>query len=182
MPGERLRLGLGRGLPEARRRRLLPLFVFAALASSTIPSACTTYRAVSGDPPVAQPVRVRLAPEGQVRAAQATGAARASLEGQVLALEPDAFVLEVPIPGIDPALHREAKTADTIRVLRADVTAAETQHFSRIRTGLLAGGIAAGVVGVVFIGTSGSSGGVDDGPGHRSAFRSFLSFAIPTGR
>lgn len=100
----------------------------------------------------------------------------------MLAAEPDAFLLQVPIPGIDPALHRNAKAADTLRVLRANVTTVETQHFSRVRTGLLAGGIVAGVVAVVFVGTSGSSGGTDDGPGHRSAFRWLLSFPIPGGR
>ena len=166
-----------------RAARLPSRFLaFAVLAWSLTPSACTTFRAVAGDPRVEERVRVRLTAEGQVRAAQATGAARESLEGQLLAAAPDAFLLQVAIPGIDPALHRDAKTADTLRVLRANVTAVETQHFSRVRTGLLAGGIVAGVVGVVLVGTSGSSGGTDDGPGHRSAFRSFLSFAIPGGR
>ena len=158
------------------------LLAFGVLSCSLAVPACTTFRGVAGDPPVEERVRIRLGAEGQVRAAQATGAARESLEGRLLAAEPDAFLLQVAIPGLDPALHRSATTADTLRVLRADVTAVETQHFSRVRTGLLAGGIVAGVVGVVLVGTSGSSGGTDDGPGHRSAFRSFLSFAIPGGR
>lgn len=161
------------------RSRFLALGVLACVLVSP---ACTTFRAVAGDPPVEERVRVRLTAEGQVRAAQTTGAARESLEGQMLAAEPDAFLLQVPIPGIDPALHRNAKTADTLRVLRTNVTTVETQHFSRVRTGLLAGGIVAGVVGVVLVGTSGSSGGTDDGPGHRSAFRWLLSFPIPGGR
>lgn len=155
---------------------------FGVLTCFLTSSACTTFRAVGRDPSVAERVRVRLTAEGQVRAAQATGAARESLEGQMLALEPDAFLLQVPIPGLDPALHRDAKTADTLRVLRTDVTAVESQHFSRARTGLLVGGIVAGVVGVVLVGTSGSSGGTDDGPGHRSAFRWILSFPIPRAR
>ena len=158
------------------------LLAFGVLTCFLTSSACTTFRAVTGEPSVAERVRVRLTAEGQVRAAQATGAARESLEGQMLALDPDAFLLQVPIPGLDPALHRDAKTADTLRVLRTDVTAVETQHFSRARTGLLVGGIVAGVVGVVLVGTSGSSGGTDDGPGHRSAFRWLLSFPIPGGR
>lgn len=158
------------------------LLAFGVLTCFLTSSACTTFRVVTGEPSVEERVRVRLTAEGQVRAAQATGAARESLEGQMLALDPDAFLLQVPIPGLDPALHRDAKTADTLRVLRTDVTAVETQHFSRARTGLLAGGIVAGVVGVVLVGTSGSSGGTDDGPGHRSAFRWLLSFPIPGGR
>ena len=166
----------------SRMRLSSRLLAFGVLTCFLTSSACTTFRVVAGEPSVEERVRVRLTAEGQVRAAQATGAARESLEGQMLALDPDAFLLQVPIPGIDPALHRDAKTADTLRVLRTDVTAVETQHFSRARTGLLAGGIVAGVVGVVLVGTSGSSGGTDDGPGHRSAFRWLLSFPIPGGR
>lgn len=165
-----------------RMRLSSRLLAFGVLTCFLTSSACTTFRTVAGEPSVAERVRVRLTAEGQVRAAQATGAARESLEGQMIALDPDAFLLQVPIPGIDPALHRDAKTADTLRVLRTDVTAIETQHFSRARTGLLAGGIVAGVVGVVLVGTSGSSGGTNDGPGHRSAFRWLLSFPIPGGR
>lgn len=145
---------------------------------------CTTFQPVAGDPVLGQRIRTQLTAEGQLRHARVTGVARTSLDGDVLSLESEALLLQVPIPGIDPGLHRSAKVADTLRVLRADVTSIDVQRFSPTRTGLLAGGVAvAGALAVVLAGTVGGSDGGDDGPGHRSAYRSFLAaIKIPLGR
>lgn len=145
--------------------------------------ACTTLRPVAGDPSPGQRVRAQLAAEGQIRQAQFTGVARTSLDGDVLSVDSETLVLRVPILGIDPELHRNTKVADTLRVPRADVTSLDTQRFSPARTGLLAGGIAAaGALGVLLAKGIGSSEGVEDGPGHRSAFRRFIAaIRVPVG-
>lgn len=154
--------------------------VVALLAAS----ACSTFHPVTGDPALGERVRARLTVEGQVRQAAATGAARMSLEGSVLSVEPDMLVLVVPIPGIVPELQRSPKVADTLSIPRADVTGIDVQRFSPVRSGLLAGGIvAAGVLGVALAGHIGSSdGGIDD-PTNRNAFRPGIPIVrIPVGR
>lgn len=145
---------------------------------------CTTFQPVADDPALGQRIRTRLTAEGQLRHARVTGVARTSLDGDVLSVESEALLLVVPIPGIDPGLHRSTKVADTLRVLRADVTGIDAQRFSAARTSLLAGGIAvAGALAVVLAGSVGSSEGGDDGPGHRSAYRRLLTaIRIPLGR
>ena len=168
--------------PDAGVRWPTAAVGFAFLALSCL--GCTTFQPIAGDPVPGERIRTQLAAEGQLRQAQVTGVARASLDGDLLSVEPEALVLQVPIPGIDPGLHRSTKVADTLRVLRADVTSVEMQRFSPARTSLLAGGIAvAGALGVVLAGNVGASDGAPDGPGHRSAFQRLLAaIRIPVGR
>ena len=156
----------------------------AAIGLLLLPTqACTTLRPIAGDPLPGQRVRAQLAAEGQIRQAQVTGVARTSLDGDVLSVDSETLVLLVPIAGIDPGLHRNAKVADTLRVLRTDVTSLDTQRFSPVRTSLLAGGIAAAsVLGVLLAEGIGSSEGTEDGPGHRSAFWRFIAaIRVPLG-
>ena len=83
-----------------------------------------------------------------------------------------------------PALQRSPKVADTLRVLRADVTGLDVQRFSAARSGLLAGGVvAAGVLGVVLAGHIGSSEGGSEDPTNRNAFRPGIPIVrFPLGR
>ena len=110
--------------------------------------------------------------------------ARTSVEGSVLAVEPDVLLLVVPIPGIVPELHRSPKVADTLSVPRGDVTGIDVQRFSPVRSGLLAGGIVmAGVLGVALAGHVGSSEGVTEDATNRNAFRPGIPIVrIPVGR
>ena len=148
--------------PDAGVRWPTAAVGFAFLALSCL--GCTTFQPIAGDPVPGERIRTQLAAEGQLRQAQVTGVARASLDGDLLSVEPEALVLQVPIPGIDPGLHRSTKVADTLRVLRADVTSVEMQRFSPARTSLLAGEIAvAGALGVVLAGNVSSLG--DHHPG-----------------
>ena len=158
--------------------RLLVALVFLAA------QACTAYRPVTGEPELGERIRAQLTPPGQIRQATVTGVARTALEGDVIGVEQDALLLRVPIPGVAPELQRNPKVADTLRVLRSDITGIDMQHFSPLRTGLLAGGIVVvGTVSILAAGHIGSSEGVDDDPGDRTAFRpSFTVIRIPTGR
>ncbi len=161
----------------------------AAMAAITIVAlfttpACSTFQPTTGKPPVGERVRARLTPEGQVRQASATGLARLSLEGRVLAVEPEVLVLEVPIPGIVPELQRSPKVADTLRIPRSDVTGIDAQRFSALRSALLGGGlVSAAVLSIALAGHIGSSdGGIDD-PTGRNALRPGVPFVrIPIGR
>lgn len=157
------------------------LVSLATLGALFVLPACTTFRPLATDPNAGEQIRARLTVEGQVRAASATGAARTSLEGSVLAVGRDTLVMEVPIPGLVPELQRSPKVADTLHVLRADVTGIDVQRFSAVRSGLLASGVvAAGVLGVLLAGHIGSSdGGISD-PTNRNALRPIVS--IPIGR
>lgn len=139
---------------------------------------------MTGSPAIGEQVRAQLTAEGQVRQAAVTGVARMSLEGNVLAVEPEQLVLQVAIPGIVPELQRSAKVADTLRIPRADVVAIDVQRFSPVRSGLLAGGIvAAGVLGIALAGHVGSSEGVTEDPTNRNAFRPGIPIVrIPIGR
>ena len=171
----------GLGASPVRRpaspARLLVALVFLAA------QGCTAYRPVTGEPALGERIRAQLTAPGQIRQATVTGVAFTAVEGDVIGLEPDALLLRVPIPGIAPELQRNPKVADTLRVLRADITGIDMQHFSPLRTGLLAGGImVVGTVSILAAGHIGSSDGVDD-PGDRTAFRpSFTIIRIPTGR
>lgn len=146
--------------------------------------ACTTFQPLGADPGIGDQVRTRLTPEGQIRQASVTGVARMSIEGSVLAVEPEELVLVVPIPGIVPALQRSPKVADTLRVPRADVTGIDVQRFSAVRSGLLAGGIAAaGVLGIALAGHVGSSDGGSEDPTNRNALRPGITIVrLPVGR
>ncbi len=156
----------------------------ATLATLFAAPACTTFRPLGGDPAAGEQVRAHLTPEGQVRQASATGMVRTSVEGSVLAVEADALLLVVPIPGVVPELQRSPKVADTLRIARADVTGVDVQEFSAARSGLLAGGVVAvGVLGVLLAGHVGSSDGLIDDPTNRNALRpSFPMARIPIGR
>lgn len=169
---------------SARGTRFRALVASATLATLAGAQACTTFRALSGDPALGEQVRAHLTPEGQVRQASATGMARTSVEGSVLAVEPDVLLLVVPIPGIVPELHRSPKVADTLSVPRGDVTGIDVQRFSPVRSGLLAGGIVmAGVLGVALAGHVGSSEGVTEDATNRNAFRPGIPIVrIPVGR
>lgn len=146
--------------------------------------ACTTFQPLGTDPGIGDQVRTRLTPEGQIRQASATGVARMSLEGSVLAVAPEELVLVVPIPGIVPELQRSPKVADTLRIPRADVTGVDVQRFSPVRSGLLAGGlVAAGVLGIALAGHVGSSDGGTEDPTNRNALRpGFTIVRLPVGR
>ena len=139
---------------------------------------------MADNPALGEQVRAHLTPEGQVRQASATGLARTSVEGSVLAVEPDVLVLVVPIPGIVPELQRSPKVADTLRISRTDVTGIDVQRFAPVRSGLLAGGIVAvGVLGVALAGHIGSSEGGTKDPTNRNAFRPGIPIVrIPVGR
>lgn len=147
-------------------------------------SACTTFQPLAGDPAIGEQIRTHLTPEGQIRQASATGVARTSLDGSVLAVEADELVVVVAIPGIVPALQRSPKVADTLRIPRTDVTGVAVQRFSAVRSGLLAGGItAAGVLGIALAGHIGSSEGGTEDPSNRNAFRPGITIVrLPIGR
>ena len=166
--------------PISRPPSPAPLLV--ALVFLTV-QGCTAYRPVTGEPALGERIRAQLTAPGQIRQAMVTGVAFTAVEGDVIGLEPDALLLRVPIPGIAPELQRNPKVADTLRVLRADITGIDMQHFSPLRTGLLAGGIVAvGTVSILAAGHIGSPEGVGD-TGDRTAFRpSFTIIRIPTGR
>lgn len=165
-------------------------FAFRALVSGATVAvllaapACTTFQPLGTDPGIGDQVRTRLTPEGQIRQASATGVARMSLEGSVLAVAPEELVLVVPIPGIVPALQRSPKVADTLRIPYADVTGVDVQRFSPVRSGLLAGGlVAAGVLGIALAGHVGSSDGGTEDPTNRNALRpGFTIVRLPVGR
>ncbi len=163
--------------PSPPARLLVAIGLLAA-------QACTAYRPVAREPAVGERIRAQLTATGQVRQATATGIARTALEGDVVALEPDAVLLRVPIPGVVPELQRNPKVADTLRVLRADITGMDMQHFSPVRTGLLTGGIlVGGTLSILLAGHIGFSEGVEGDPDNRTAARpSFTIITIPTGR
>ena len=146
--------------------------------------ACTAYRPVTTEPALGDRIRAQLTAPGQVRQATVTGIARMALEGDVIGYETDALLLRVPIPGVAPELQRNPKVADTLRVLRADITGIDMQHFSPVRTGLLAGGVVAvGTLSILLAGHIGSSEGIEGDRDNRTALRpSFTIFRIPTGR
>lgn len=155
-----------------------------AIATLLALPGCSTFHPMTGNPAMGEHVRTRLTAEGQVRQAAVTGVARMSLEGNVIAVEPEELVLVVPIRGIVPELQRSAKVADTLRIPRADVVAIDVQRFSPVRSGLLAGGIvAAGVLGIALAGHVGSSEGGTEDPTNRNAFRPGIPIVrIPVGR
>ena len=163
---------------------LRALVLGATVAVLLAAPACTTFQPLGTDPGIGDQVRTRLTPEGQIRQASVTGVARMSLEGSVLAVEPEELVLVVPIPGIVPELQRSPKVADTLRVPRADVTGIDVQRFSAVRSGLLAGGIAAaGVLGIALAGHIGSSEGGSEDPTNRNALRPGITIVrLPIGR
>lgn len=169
---------------DIRATRFRALVASSTLATIVGAQACTTFHAISGDPPLGEQVRAHLTPEGQVRQASATGMARTSVEGSVLGVEPDVLLLVVPIAGVVPELQRSPKIADTLRIARGDVTGIDVQQFSAARSGLLAGGVAAvGVLGVLLAGHIGSSNGGIGDPTNRNAFRPGLPIIrIPIGR
>lgn len=157
---------------KSRLTRFRPLVSVATIGALLLVPACTTFHPVVNDPIPGEQVRARLTAEGQVRAASATGMARETLLGSVLAIEPDALVLQVPIPGLVPELQRSPKVADTLRVSRADLTGIDVQKFSAVRSGLLAGGVVAvAVLGVALAGHIGSSEGGTSDPTNRNALR-----------
>ncbi len=164
--------------------RCRALIAGATVATLVAAQGCTTFHAMAGDPALGEQVRAHLTAEGQVRQASATGLARASVEGSVLAVEPDVLLLVVPIPGIVPELQRSSKVADTLRISRTDVTGIDVQRFAPLRSGLLAGGIVAvGVLGVALAGHIGSSEGGTEDPTNRNAFRPGMPIVrIPVGR
>ena len=168
--------------PRVVRFRALVAGATAATLAAT--QGCTTFHAMAGDPALGAHVRTHLTPEGQVRQAAATGLARTSVEGSVLAVEPDVLVLVVPIPGLVPELQRSLKVADTLRIARTDVTGVDVQRFAPVRSGLLAGGlVAVGVLGLALAGHIGSSEGGTEDPTNRNAFRPAVPIArIPIGR
>ena len=160
------------GKTNLRSRRLRASVASAAAAILVAAPGCTTFHSLSGDPALGEQVRAHLTPEGQVRQASATGMARTSVDGSVLAVEPEVLVLVVPIAGVVPELQRSPKVADTLRILRGDVTGLHVQRFSPARSGLLAGGVVAGgVLGVLMAGHIGSSEGGTEDPSNRNAFR-----------
>ncbi len=165
-------------------RWLRALVALVTIAPLLAVPGCSTFHPMTGDPAMGEQVRARLTAEGQVRQAAVTGVARMSLEGNVLAVEPELLVLRVAIPGIVPELQRSAKVADTLRIPRADVVAIDVQRFSPVRSGLLAGGIvAAGVLGIALAGHVGSSDGGTEDPTNRNAFRPGIPIVrIPVGR
>ena len=169
---------------KSRLTGLRPVVSMLTLGAMLAVPACTTFHPVTGDPSPGEQVRARLTAEGQVRAASTTGMARETLLGNLLAIEPDVLVLEVPIPGLVPELQRSAKVADTLRVSRADVTGVDVQKFSAVRSGLLAGGVVAvGVLGVALAGHIGSTDGGTSDPTNRNALRpGFPIVRIPIGR
>lgn len=169
---------------DTKNTRFRALAAAAATTTLFAVQGCTTFHSLSGDPAPGDQVRAHLTAEGQVRQASATGLARTSLDGSVLAAEPDVLLLVVPIPGIVPELQRSPKVADTLRIARADVTGIDVQRFSAARSGLLAGGVVAvGVLGIALAGHIGSSDGGTEDPTNRNAFRPGIPiFRIPVGR
>lgn len=169
---------------KSRPTRFRPLVSAAILGAFLVVPACTTFHPLASDPSPGEQVRARLTAEGQVRAASATGMARETLLGSVVAIEPDALVLEVPIPGLVPELQRSSKVADTLRVARTDLIALDVEKFSALRSGLLAGGVVAvGVLGVALAGHIGSSEGGTSDPANRNALRPGVPIVrIPIGR
>lgn len=173
-----------KGWAPLRATRFRALVSAVTIGVLLVLPACTTFHPLAADPTPGEQIRARLTAEGQMRQASATGVARMSLEGSVIAVEPNALVLQVPIPGIVPELQRSLKVADTLRVPRADVTGMDVQRFSAARSGLLAGGvIAVAVLGIALAGHIGSSDGGTSDPTNRNALRpTFPIVRIPIGR
>ena len=158
-------------IPKAAR----PAIVLFALVSA----GCYSYIPATGDLSAGAQVRARLTAEAALQESELTGALTQSLQGRLLSITNDS--LQISIVAARAVGVGQTQTARrTVGLPRASVTELFERRLSAVRTGatvLVAGGVAAAILGGVLT-TGGDSGGGDGGgdPAFRALFR------IPIGR
>jgi hypothetical protein len=111
-------------------------------------------------------VRVRLSATASDQLSTTTGRSVRTLEGRVVALPSDSLRLDVAWGAVYAGTPFEGRR-DTLSLHRSQVLEVEERQFSRTRTGVVAGGLVAGVLLVLrsLTGSGTDTGPVGPGPG-----------------
>lgn len=149
---------------HARRRAAALVLLLSALPNL---AGCYSYAATGRTPEPDDRVRARLNAGGQVWLIEQSGRSRDNLEGTFVRSEDDHVLMTVwrsDLPG-----STQFRTGlDTLRIPSRHVTTFEERRLSAGRT-LLAGAVAAGVLGLA-IGVMAEAGGSGDGGGGGGVF------------
>lgn len=111
-------------------------------------------------------IRVRLSATASDQLSTTTGRSVRTLEGRVVALPADSIRLDVSWGAVYAGTPFEGRR-DTLSLHRSQVLEVEERQFSRARTGVVAGGLAAGVLLLLrsLTGSGADTGPVGPGPG-----------------
>ena len=130
-------------------------------------SGCFSYQAVlDGNPEPDSEVRLRLSAPAAVALSERTGRTVRSVEGVLLQSTPDSLTVDVRWGAIYAGTPFEGRR-DILAFHRSEVVEIDRREFSRVRTGIVAGGLTAAALLILrsFTGGGGDQGGTGPGPG-----------------
>lgn len=130
-------------------------------------SGCFSYQPVlDGSPEPDAEVRLRLSAPAAVALSERTGRTIRSVEGVLLEATSDSLTVDVRWGAIYAGTPLEGRR-DVLAFHRSEVVEIDRREFSRVRTGIVAGGLAAAALLILrsFTGGGGDQGGTGPGPG-----------------
>jgi hypothetical protein len=149
-----------------------------ALPVMAAAQACYNYVPLESTPTVGERMSFEITDRGRVDLSNRFGPGLASIEGRLLESEPNEYVIDVfrvsQVSG-SSAIWSGEQT----RVNRSLVATVRKRELSKVRTGLLVAGVAAGAVAIAARGMGGSYSAQNDSTPARTPISVRIPFRIP---